>query len=69
MRQTDRLDLCVDLNLVAVKRWPPIDVFDSEHNWLLILAVFQDSHMNWLIQFQEHSGVELDLFVVTDELE
>ena len=24
--------------------------------------------MNWLIQFQEHSGIELDLFIVPDKL-
>ena len=67
MRKANRLDLRIYLNLVAVERWPPIDVFDSEHNWLLICAVFQDCHVNWLIQLQEHRGIKLDLFVVTDE--
>ena len=68
MRQTDRLDLRIDLNLVAVKRWPPVDIFDAQHYWLLICAVLQDCHMNWLIQLQKHSRIEFDLFVVTDEL-
>lgn len=68
MGQTDWQNFCIDLDLVAVEGWAPINILSPQHNWLLIRSVLQDGHVHRLVELEEHRRIKLDLFVVSDEL-
>ena len=52
--QTDRQNLSIHLNLVAVKGRSPVDVLCAEDHRLLISSVLQDGHVQWLVELQKH---------------
>ena len=66
--ETHRQYVSIDLDLIAVKCRPPVKILCAEHNWLLISAMLQDCNVDWLVQLQEHARIELDFFIVSDEL-
>lgn len=66
--QADRQDFGVDLDLIAVKGWAPIDVLGAQHDRLFIRPVLQNCHVNRLVELQKHRRVELDLLVIPNEL-
>ena len=68
VRETHRQNVSIDLDLIAVECRPPVKILRAEHNWLLISAVLQDRNVNWLVQLQKHARIELDFFIVSDEL-
>ena len=49
MGQAHRLDLRIQLYLVAEESGAPVEVLGAQYNWLLVRSVLQDSHMNWLV--------------------
>ena len=68
MGQTDRQHLCINLDLIAVEGWAPIDILCAENHWLLIHAVLEDCHVNRLIQLKKHCWVELDFLIIAYKL-
>ena len=50
MSQTDRENLSVYFDLVAIEHWPPINVLRAKHNWFFVLPVFQNSHMQRFVE-------------------
>ena len=68
MRQTNRKNFRINLNLVAVESGAPVNVLCAQNHGLLVDSMLEDGHMNGLVQLQKHGRVELDLLVVADKL-
>ena len=61
--------LRVDLHGVGVQQGPPVDVLGAHDYGLLSLLLPEDSHMNKLVQLQEHGWVEAQLLIVPNDVE
>ena len=68
MRQTYGKHFRINLDLVTVESWAPVDVLGAEDDGFLVDPMLEDGHMNRLVQLQKHRWVELDLLVVADKL-
>ena len=67
MSQTDRHNFLVCFNLIEVQYRSPVNVLRAQHNWLFVLSMLENCDVEWCVEFGEHRGVKLDLFIVTNK--
>ncbi len=68
MCQIDRQHFSIDFHSIGMQQWPPIYVFSAHNYRFLSLFLPKYSHMDQLVQFQQHSRVETQLIIVPNNV-
>ena len=68
MSEADRPDFTIYFNLTAGEDLAPIDVFSANQSRLLVVLVFEDSHMQRLGQLDQGARFETSVFIIALKL-